>query len=77
MCPDKDWRARSPKLMLKALIALGASGVPKDLLIDDLWPQASPDSVESQFKVALHRLRYALEPLMDKSRGSSLRDLKR
>jgi DNA-binding SARP family transcriptional activator len=69
--PDKNWRARSPKLMLKALIAQGASGVPKDLLIDDLWPQASPDSVESQFKVALHRLRYALEPLMDKSRGSS------
>lgn len=69
--PDKNWRARSPKLMLKALIARGASGVPKDLLIDDLWPQASPDSVESQFKVALHRLRYALEPLMDKSRGSS------
>jgi len=69
--PDQSWRARSPKLMLKALIARGASGVPKDLLIDDLWPQASPDSVESQFKVALHRLRYALEPSMDKSRGSS------
>jgi DNA-binding SARP family transcriptional activator/CRP-like cAMP-binding protein len=69
--PDKNWRAKSPKLMLKALIARGASGVPKDLLIDDLWPRAAPDSVESQFKVALHRLRYALEPLMDKSRGSS------
>jgi DNA-binding SARP family transcriptional activator/CRP-like cAMP-binding protein len=69
--PDQSWRARSPKLMLKALIARGASGVPKDLLVDDLWPQASPDSVESQFKVALHRLRYALEPSMDKSRGSS------
>ncbi|MGA2026401.1 MAG: BTAD domain-containing putative transcriptional regulator [Syntrophobacteraceae bacterium] len=74
--PDKNWRARSPKLMLKALIARGASGVPKDLLIEDLWPQASPDSVESQFKVALHRLRYALEPLMDKSRGSSYVTLK-
>jgi DNA-binding SARP family transcriptional activator/CRP-like cAMP-binding protein len=69
--PDQNWRARSPKLILKALIARGGSGVPKDLLIDDLWPQASRDSVESQFKMALHRLRYALEPLMDKSRGSS------
>ncbi len=69
--PDQNWRAKAPKLMLKALIARGASGVPKDLLIDDLWPNASSDSVESQFKVALHRLRYALEPLMDKSRGSS------
>lgn len=71
LAPDQNWRARSSKLMLKALIARGASGVPKDLLIDDLWPQASPDSVENQFKVALHRLRYALEPMMDKSRGSS------
>jgi DNA-binding SARP family transcriptional activator/CRP-like cAMP-binding protein len=74
--PDKNWRARSPKLMLKALIARGALGVPKDLLIEDLWPQASPDSVESQFKVALHRLRYSLEPSMDKSRGSSYVTLK-
>ena len=57
--------------MLKALIARGGSGVPKDLLIDDLWPQASPDSVEARFKVALHRLRRALEPSMDKSSGSS------
>ncbi len=73
---DQNWRARSPKLMLKALIARGASGVPKDLLIEDLWPQASPDSVESQFKVALHRLRHALEPSIDKSRGSSYVTLK-
>ncbi len=69
--PDQDWKARPPKLMLKALIARGGSGVPKDLLIDDLWPQASPDSVEARFKVALHRLRRALEPSMDKSSGSS------
>jgi len=69
--PNQDWRARSPKLMLKALVARGASGVPKDLICDDLWPNASPDSIERQFKVALHRLRYALEPSMDKTRGSS------
>jgi DNA-binding SARP family transcriptional activator/CRP-like cAMP-binding protein len=68
---DQDWKARLPKLMLKALITRGASGVPKDLVIDDLWPDASPGSIETQFKVTLHRLRRALEPSMDKSRGSS------
>jgi DNA-binding SARP family transcriptional activator/CRP-like cAMP-binding protein len=68
---DQDWKARLPKLLLKALIAHGSSGVPKDLLIDDLWPNASPDSVETQFKVTLHRLRRALEPSMDKTHGSS------
>jgi DNA-binding SARP family transcriptional activator len=66
-----DWKARPPKLLLKALIARGASGVPKDLLCDDLWPQASPDSAERQFKVALYRLRHALEPSIGKSRRSS------
>ena len=45
--------------------------MPKDVLIEDLWPEAPPESGESQFKVALHRLRYALEPSMAKSRGSS------
>ena len=69
--PDQDWKARPPKLLLKALIARGGSGVPKDLLIEDLWPEAPPESGDSQFKVALHRLRYALEPSMAKSRGSS------
>lgn len=69
--PDQEWKARLPKLLLKALIARGASGVLKDLLIDDLWPDASPSAVETQFKVTLHRLRRALEPSMDKSRGSS------
>jgi len=69
--PDQDWKARPPKLLLKALIARGGSGVPKDLLVEDLWPEASPDSGESQFKVALHRLRHALEPSTGKSRSSS------
>ncbi len=68
---DEDWKARPPKLLLKALIARGASGVPKDLVSDDLWPQASPDSTERQFKVALHRLRHALEPSIGTSRRSS------
>jgi len=69
--PERDWKARAPKLLLKALIARGASGVPKDQISDDLWPEASPDSSERQFKLALHRLRHALEPSIDRSRGSS------
>jgi len=73
---DRDWKARPPKLLLKALIARGGSGVPKDLITEDLWPEAAADSGESQFKVALHRLRHALEPSMDKSRGSSYVTLK-
>jgi DNA-binding SARP family transcriptional activator/CRP-like cAMP-binding protein len=68
---DQDWKARLPKLLLKALIAHGGSGVPRDVLTDDLWPNASPDAAETQFKVTLHRLRRALEPSMDKMHSSS------
>jgi len=68
---ESEWKAKQPKLLLKALIARGAVGVPKDVLIEDLWPEASTASGESNFKVVLHRLRKALEPSMSKSAGSS------
>lgn len=61
---EADWRARQPKLLLKALITRGASNVPKEVLIEDLWPDTSPASGEGNFKVTLHRLRKALEPTM-------------
>lgn len=57
--------------MLKAIITRGAKGVPKDVLIEDLWPEISPISADSNFKVLLHRLRKTLEPSMDKALGSS------
>lgn len=73
---EKEWKAKQPKLLLKALIARGAAGVPRDVLIEDLWPEASTASGESNFKVVLHRLRKALEPSLSKARGSSYLSLK-
>lgn len=61
---EKDWGGKQPQLLLKALITRGAANVPKDVLIDDIWPDASPASAEANFKVILHRLRKALEPAM-------------
>ncbi len=68
---EHEWKAKQRKLMLKAIITRGAEGVPKDLLIEDLWPEISPVSADGNFKVLLHRLRKALEPSMDKALGSS------
>jgi DNA-binding SARP family transcriptional activator len=61
---------------LKAIIVHGPKGVPKDVLMEDLWPEASPDLTEKNFKVNLHRLRKTLEPDMDKAYGSSYLHLK-
>jgi DNA-binding SARP family transcriptional activator len=73
---EKEWEGRQPQLLLKAIIAHGLKGVPKDVLMEDLWPEASPDLTEKNFKVNLHRLRKVLEPAMDKTFGSSYVHLK-
>lgn len=73
---ESAWEAIQPKLLLKAIIAHRAHGVPKDVLIDALWPDVSPLSGERNFKVILHRLRKTLEPEMGRDFGSSYIHLK-
>jgi len=68
---EQEWKAKQRKLLLKAIITRGMECVPKDILIEDLWPEISPISAERNFKVLLHRLRKTLEPSMDKALGSS------
>jgi LuxR family transcriptional regulator, maltose regulon positive regulatory protein len=69
-------KAAKPQLLLKAVLAHGAQGVVKDVLLEDLWPEADPEGAERNFKVNLHRLRKALEPDLDKTFGSSYLHLK-
>ncbi len=73
---EKEWEGNQPRLLLKAIIAQGSGGVPKDLLMEDLWPETPPGLGEKNFKVNLHRLRKALEPGLDKAFGSSYVHLK-
>ena len=68
---EQEWKAKQPQLLLKAIITRGAEGVPKDVLIEDLWPEISADSAENSFGVVLHRLRKVLEPSHDKALGTS------
>ncbi len=73
---ESDFEGRQPQLLLKAVLAHGAQGVVKDVLLEDLWPEADPGGAEKNFKVNLHRLRKALEPDLDKTFGSSYVHLK-
>jgi DNA-binding SARP family transcriptional activator/CRP-like cAMP-binding protein len=54
---EKQLNARLPLMFLKSLITRGAENVPRDLLIEDLWPGSPPDYAKLNFKVVLHRLR--------------------
>ena len=68
---EKEWDGYLPELLLKAIVTHGSHRVPKDQLIEVLWPEVTSQSGERNFKITLHRLRKALEPEMDKAFGSS------
>ena len=51
-----------PVLLLKAILRHGARDIPREVLIDDLWPDAGPSAGEKNLKINLHRLRKGLEP---------------
>jgi LuxR family transcriptional regulator, maltose regulon positive regulatory protein len=68
---QEEWRGGQAKNLLKAIITLDRGGVPKEALIETLWPEGRPDRSEKTFKVALHRLRKVLEPDMNSGYGHS------
>jgi LuxR family maltose regulon positive regulatory protein len=73
---EEEWGGKQPKQLLKAIICHGADKVPKEKLIDCLWPDKEPVAAEKNFKVALHKLRKALEPDLAKGVGSTYLNLK-
>jgi two-component SAPR family response regulator len=48
---------KRPLEMLKALVALGGSGIREDQLTDALWPEAEGDAAGASYRTTLHRLR--------------------
>ena len=73
---EREWDGHLPKLLLKAIVAHGSHQVPKDQLIEALWPETAPGQGEMNFKITLHRLRKSIEPGMEKTFGSSYVHLK-
>ena len=68
---EDEWDRSQPKQLLKVIVSYAAKGVPKEALIDQLWPEERPKLAESDFKTTLQRLRKSLEPEIDKDFGSS------
>lgn len=73
---DHQWGGTRPKLLLKSLVARGGRDIPKDILIEDLWPDSDGESAAKSFKVTLHRLRKVLEPGLARELGSAYLHLK-
>ena len=73
---DAHWAGLRQKLLFKAILVNGCREIPKDILMDALWPDSSHDAALKRFKVTLHRLRRILEPEVDQRTGSSFIFLK-
>ncbi len=72
----RDWGGGQPQMLLKAILSRGPMPIPKDKLMEDLWPEALPQAARQNFKFTLHRLRLALEPDLNRAFGSSYLHLK-
>jgi LuxR family transcriptional regulator, maltose regulon positive regulatory protein len=54
---DQVWRGAKSKTLLKALIVNGGTNVPRDALLDMLWPDSDGDMASNNLKVMLSRVR--------------------
>lgn len=72
----KQWGGNQTKLLLKSILVHGMKRIPKEILIEDLWPESNPGSAIQNFKVTLHRLRKCLEPELKKHEKSTFIHLK-
>ncbi len=72
----RAWQGSRPALLFKAILVHGGRHIPKDILIEAIWPDQAPDKSLRNFKVTLHRLRKMLEPDLSPARGSAYIHLK-
>ncbi|WP_457552121.1 BTAD domain-containing putative transcriptional regulator [Desulfobacula sp.] len=68
---NKAFEGARPILLLKSIVLHGSKDIPKEILIDDLWPKATAKAGDKNFKINLHRLRKAIEPEPKKEFGYS------
>jgi DNA-binding SARP family transcriptional activator len=68
---ENQWDRIQPKQLLKAIVSYGGQRIPKEILIDELWPEERPKAAEKNFKTTLQRLRKSLEPSIHKDFSSS------
>ena len=60
---------KAPLMFLKVLLLNGSKDVPKEVLMDILWPGADESAGEKNLKINIHRVRKALEPFAVKQFG--------
>src|SRR5687768_9121251 len=60
--PDESWRLRKARTLVKLLALAPGRRMHREELIDQLWPDLSPEAADNQLRKALHEARRALDP---------------
>jgi predicted ATPase/DNA-binding SARP family transcriptional activator len=68
---EDTWTLRSARSLFLVLLITRGHALPRDRVLDILWPEASPELARNTLYKALHALRRVLEPALSKGRASS------
>jgi DNA-binding SARP family transcriptional activator len=66
-----QWRSARSRRLFQLLLVHRFRWVPRDEIIEALWPEADPDKGVNNLRQAIHLLRKLLEPGLDKPGSSS------
>ncbi len=69
---DDSWRNRPAKTIFKRLLTGRGQRFPKDVLVEELWPDAHPDVGTNRLRVAVHELRKVLRGTDEGDRASPI-----
>lgn len=68
---EDEWALRSARSLFLLLLITPGHLIPKERVLDILWPEASPDVGSNALYKALHLLRRVLEPNLTRGRNSA------
>ncbi|HWQ15878.1 MAG TPA: BTAD domain-containing putative transcriptional regulator [Roseiflexaceae bacterium] len=59
---DRDWRSSKARQLFQLLITERGRALPRERVLDTLWPEMEPDAAANNLRVTINRLSKALEP---------------
>jgi ATP/maltotriose-dependent transcriptional regulator MalT/DNA-binding SARP family transcriptional activator len=59
---DRDWRSSKARQIFQLLLTERGRNVPREQILETLWPEMEPDMGSNNLRVTLNRLSKALEP---------------
>lgn len=59
---DRDWRSSKARQLFQLLLTERGRALPRDWVLDTLWPEMEPEAAANNLRVTINRLSKALEP---------------